>query len=192
MARFKSGLKGGKAIAAVALTLGMNVSTIAPAIMAPFAIAPAASAQTVRFPDVSSNHWAKSYIDALVSQGVLAGFPDGSFRPDAPVTRAQFSSMLQAVYAKSPVRGSINFADVPNNHWAKNSIQNSYRMGFLSGYPGNVFAPEQNIPREQVLVSLANGLNYQSSAATNDVLSIYSDQGSISNFARPAIAAATD
>ncbi|MEM6503052.1 MAG: S-layer homology domain-containing protein [Cyanobacteria bacterium P01_C01_bin.89] len=192
MARFKSGLKGGKAIAAVALTLGMNVSTIAPAVMAPFAIAPAASAQTVRFPDVSSNHWAKSYIDALVSQGVLAGFPDGTFRPDAPVTRAQFSSMIQAVYSKSPVRGSTTFADVSNNHWAKNSIQNAYKMGFLSGYPGNIFAPEQNIPREQVLVSLANGLNYQSNAAPSEVLGIYSDQGSISNFARPAIAAATE
>ncbi|MEM1425781.1 MAG: S-layer homology domain-containing protein [Cyanobacteria bacterium P01_H01_bin.130] len=192
MARFKANSQSWKAAVAVALSLGMNVSTIAPIFVAPLAIAPVASAQTPRFPDVPTNHWAKSYIDALVNQGVIAGFPDGSFRPDAPVTRAQFSSMIQAVYSKAAVRGTTNFVDVPSNHWAKGAIQNAYKMGFLSGYPGNVFAPEQNIPREQVLVSLANGLNYRASAPTNEVLGIYSDQGAISGFARPAIAAATE
>ena len=192
MARPKTTLKSWKATVAVVLSLGMNVSTIAPIIAAPLAISPVASAQTSQFPDVPSNHWAKTYINSLVSQGVLAGFPDGSFRPDAPVTRAQFSSMLQAVYTKRAVRGTVNFADVPGNHWAKNAIQNSYKMGFLSGYPDNIFAPEQNIPREQVLVALANGLNYQASDSPNTILGIYSDQSSISNFARPAIAAATE
>jgi hypothetical protein len=61
----------------------------------------------------------------------------------------------------------------------------------MAGYPGNIFQPEQNIPREQVLTSLANGLNYSSSIATSTVLNYFNDASNISNFARDPIAAAT-
>ena len=65
-------------------------------------------------------------------------------------------------------------------------------MGFLSGYPGQIFRPEQNIPREQVLVSLANGLNYRSNQDVNSILNFYNDANNISNFARLPVAAATE
>lgn len=181
-----------RATAALMITLGMNASMIAPIVMAPLANPAPAVAQTVTFSDVPTSHWASDYIRALVSQNVLAGFPDGTFKPDAPVTRAQFSSMLSAVYRKNPIRSAINFVDVPSNHWAANAIRRSYEMGFLSGYPEGVFLPEQNIPREQVLVSLANGLGYQASQPIDSVLGNYVDANRISNFARSPIAAATE
>ncbi len=183
-----------QATTALIMTLGMNATAIAPIFVAPMIASSAAPAlaQATRFPDVPSNHWAKDYINALVAQNVLAGFPDGTFRPDAPVTRAQFSSMVQAVYSTTKIRNAINFVDVPSRHWAAGSIRTSYEMGFLSGYPGNIFRPEQNIPREQVLVSLANGLNYSPNAPMNQVLNYYVDNGSVSNFARSAVAAATE
>lgn len=172
---------------ALLLTAGMSLSTIAQML-----VPGAALAQSTRFSDVSSNYWASNYINALVSRGVIAGFPDGTFKPDAPVTRAQFSSMVQGAFDKGAIRNSVNFIDVPSNHWARRSIDNSYRTGFLSGYPGNIFRPEQNIPREQVLVSLANGLDYSANQSVNQVLSYYNDQGGISSYARPSIAAATE
>ncbi len=186
-------LKNWQATTALIMTLGMNATAIAPIALIPSLVNPApAVAQNNGFRDVASNHWAKQYIDALVAQNVVSGFPDGTFRPDAPVTRAQFSSMLQAAYSKGAIRSGINFVDVPGSHWAAGAIRNSYQMGFLSGYPGNVFRPEQNIPREQVLVSLANGLNYAPNAPTNQVLNYFSDSTSISSFARSPVAAATE
>lgn len=183
-----------QATTALIMTLGMNATAIAPIFVAPMIASSAAPAlaQATSFPDVPSNHWAKDYINALVAQNVLAGFPDGTFRPDAPVTRAQYSSMVQAVYSKTNVRSAINFVDVSSSHWAAGSIRKSYEMGFLSGYPGNIFRPEQNIPREQVLVSLANGLNYSANAPVSQVLDYYTDDSAISNFARSAVAAATE
>ena len=149
-------------------------------------------AQTSQFPDVSSNYWATGFINELVNRGIIAGFPDGSFRPDAPVTRAQFAAMVQKALPKSQDRNAIAFVDVPASYWAFNAINNAYEMGFLSGYPGQVFRPEQNIPREQVLVALANGLNYSARNNINTTLGYYQDSANIADFARSPIAAATE
>lgn len=149
-------------------------------------------AQSTQFNDLSANHWASEFVTALVQRGVIAGFPDGTFRPEAPVTRAQFAAMVQSALTKDTIRSSINFNDVPSNYWATGAINNAYRMGFLSGYPGNVFRPEQNIPREQVLVSLANGLNYAPTNNVDTVVRFFNDSNAISGFARSPIAAATE
>ncbi len=169
------------------LALGLTAGTLAPL------VAPAPSfAQTTSFSDVSSNYWAEEFIAELSEREIIAGFPDGTFRPDAPVTRAQFAAMVRKAFRKDKIRNAIRFVDVPSRYWAAAAIEEAYTVGFLAGYPGNVFRPEQNIPREQVLVSLANGLNYSSSTSASTVLSYYNDASSISNFARNPIAAATE
>ncbi|MGQ4648708.1 S-layer homology domain-containing protein [Lyngbya aestuarii] len=171
------------------LALGITTTAIAPL------VAPAPSfAQTTNFTDVSSNYWAKDFIEELSDKGIIAGFPDGSFRPNASVTRAQYAAMLRKAnqyFQKSVERGGTNFVDVPSSYWASSAIQEAYRSGFLAGYPGNVFRPEQNIPREQVLVSLANGLDYSTGNSTPTVLNYYNDASNISSWARAPIAAAT-
>jgi len=150
-------------------------------------------AQTSSFSDVSANYWAATFINVLVTRGVIAGFPDGTFKPDAPVTRAQFAAMVQKAFPnKTRTRTAITFVDVASTYWAKTAINNAYEMGFLSGYPGNVFRPEQNIPREQVLVALANGFSYTASNNVDTILSYYNDGNGISSFARAPIAAATE
>ncbi len=172
------------------LALGIVAGAVAPLITA----APS-FAQTSSFSDVSSNYWARTFISELAQRDIIAGFPDGTFRPDAPVTRAQFAAMMRKAnqsFNKGTVRNAINFVDVPSRYWAYTAIQDAYTTGFLAGYPGNVFRPEQNIPREQVLTSLANGLNYTASQSVSTVLNYYSDASNISNFARSPIAAATE
>lgn len=116
-------------------------------------------AQAPSFSDVQ-NHWAQPFIEALAARDIIRGFPDGTFRPDLPVTRAQFAAIVNQAFPQAPVRSPIQFADVPVSHWAYNAIQQAYQIGFLQGYPNNIFSPEQNIPRAQVLVSLTNGLNF--------------------------------
>jgi hypothetical protein len=175
-----------KATTALFLTLGLSSGTIIP-----FAMEAPVLAQNNGFSDVNGNYWAADFIDELVQRQVVAGFPDGTFQPDAPVTRAQFAAMVTKAFQQSDVRSAANFVDVPSNFWANSAIRDAYRTGFLSGYPGRVFKPNQNIPREQVLVSLANGLNYRASDNVTTVLENYTDSDRISNFARAPIAAAT-
>ncbi len=173
------------------LALGLTTSTVTP-MFAPILAPTPAFAQAVGFSDVSSNYWAKPFIDALSAQGVIKGYEDGSFRPDAPVTRTEFAAMLNKAFSQAKVRDAISFVDLPSNFWGTAAIQQAYEMGFLTGYPGNTFNPEQNIPREQVLVSLANGLNYTASNSTSDDLGYYNDNSNISGYARNSIAAATE
>lgn len=170
------------------LAFGISTSILSPL----FSAAPG-FAQSSNFTDVSSSYWARTFISELSQRDIIAGFPDGSFRPDAPVTRAQFAAMLKKAnqqFRKQAKRDGTRFVDVPSKYWAFSAIQDSYTTGFLTGYPGSVFRPEQNIPREQALVSLSNGLEYSSSSTT--VLSYYNDSSSISSWARTPIAAATD
>lgn len=171
---------------------GLMASVMAAGTLAPLAISAPSIAQTSSsFFDVSSNYWAAPFIQQLAQRGIIAGFPDGSFRPDAPVTRAQFASMVMGAFQKSQIRQPIRFNDVSSNFWANSAIQRAYSTGFLSGYPNNIFQPNQEIPREQVLVSLANGLQFNAPNNPDNVLSIYNDSFNISGFARNPIAAAT-
>ncbi len=171
---------------AALVALGLVSGTVAPIMLQAPATAQAA------FPDVPSNHWANSFIRELVNRGVIAGFPDGTFRPQDPVTRAQFAAMLRKAFRKGSVRSSVQFVDVASSYWAASAIQSAYTSGFMAGYPGNIFRPEENIPRAQVLVSLANGLNYTASNSVDSVLLAYNDSSSIPAYARASIAAATE
>ena len=177
-----------QATTALLITLGMGTGIVAPYVTSAPAVA---QAQTqVQFTDVSSSYWASQFIVSLAQRDIIAGFPDGTFRPDEPVTRAQYAAMVRKAFNKTSIRTSTSFVDVPANFWAASAIDSAYRMGFLSGYPNRVFEPNQNIPRAQVLVSLANGLNYQ--ATTVASADIYNDSRSIPSYATASIAAATE
>ncbi|WP_254445304.1 S-layer homology domain-containing protein [Anabaena sp. UHCC 0204] len=171
-----------------ALVMALSITSTA---VIPFVITTPAFAQT-SFNDVQSNYWASQFIQELSRREIIAGFPDGSFRPEEAVTRAQFAAMLNKAFNKSAQRQGIRFNDVATNFWAYNAIQQSYVTGFLSGYPGNRFEPNQAIPRQQVLVSLANGLNYSPSANINSILQTFNDASNIADYARSPIAAAVE
>jgi len=175
--RFQSG-------AALAAVLGLSAGAVAPLVSASPAFAQA------RFTDVPSGYWAERFIVDLASRDIIAGFPDGSFQPNAPVTRAQYAAMVRKAFNQSEIRGAVSFVDVASDYWATPAINEAYRMGFLSGYPGNIFQPSQNIPKAQVLVSLANGLNYTANSARS--LEAYTDSASIPDYAINSIAAATE
>jgi hypothetical protein len=144
------------------------------------------------FSDVSTNYWAKGFIQELAERQVLTGFPDGSFRPDEPVTRAQFAAMLKQAFNRNPVRNAVNFSDVPSDYWAAPAIRDAYSRNFMSGYPENTFRPGEYIPRAQVLVALANGLGYTPANSVGNTLQAFSDATSIPDWARNSVAAATE
>ncbi|MBD2198909.1 MULTISPECIES: DUF1565 domain-containing protein [Calothrix] len=141
------------------------------------------------FNDVPTGYWAKAYIEALSSQKIIAGFPDGTFKPNDPVTRAQFATIINKAFAPPAKRPAIQFKDVKSDFWAFAAIQSAYQSQFVSGYPDGTFKPQQQIPRVQALVALASGLNLTTD--NQNILSFYTDAAQIPKYALNQIAAAT-
>lgn len=145
------------------------------------------------FSDIQS-YWARDCIQELASRKIVSGYPDGQFRPEASVTRAEFAAMVQKAFPQATViRPATSFTDVPTIHWAAGVIQSIYRAGFMSGYPDRTFKPSQPIPRVQAFVALVAGLQYRSTKPIPATLQqYYEDAGQIPDYAKPAIAAATE
>ncbi|BAY25722.1 S-layer domain-containing protein [Calothrix sp. NIES-2100] len=148
------------------------------------------SSVPIKFDDVSENHWAKDFIAELAALQIIQGFPDGSFRPDEQLTRAQFAAMLSQAFDKVQVRNPISFRDVSTKHWAYNAIREAYSTGFLA-VSGSQFNPAQSLSRLEVLLTIARGLNYTFSGSTETILAAYTDITSIRSDVRSAIAALT-
>lgn len=149
--------------------------------------------QETKFLDVPADFWAYPFITALAQRGIVNGFPGGYFRPTDPVTRAEYAAILQAAFNQLPGAETENrFTDVQSNFWGVPAINRAIQTGFLRGYPNNTFQPQQEIPKAQVLVSLASGLNLAPPAIPAQVLkSQYADADQIPKYATDKIAAAT-
>ena len=179
MSRFSTFSSGTAAL----LVFGITASTVAPIVIS-------APAQAATFSDVS-NHWSRPFIEALAQNKIVNGFPDGTFKPNQPVTRAEFATLVQAAFRSKDIRESRKFNDVSNNYWASPAIEKAYSTGFMSGYPNNMFRPQEQIPRVQALVSLASGLNLNNNGSTQAILNTYRDSNDIPKYALDSVAAAT-
>ncbi|MGP1382964.1 MAG: S-layer homology domain-containing protein [Thainema sp.] len=146
----------------------------------------------VTFPDVSSEYWAAPFIAELAERDVISGFPDGSFSPDQPVSRAGYAAILAGAFDQpSESQTATNYGDISADFWAQDAIAEASSSGFLKGYPGNQFRPDTNLTRAEAIVALANGLDLQPPENPDDILNRYSDADQIPDYARGAIAAAT-
>jgi hypothetical protein len=134
-------------------------------------------------------HWAEAYIRALVSMNLTQGFADGSYQPDKPMTRAQYAALITAAFNPTAKRQATEFTDVPADFWAAKAIQTAASGGFVGGFSDRTFRPHQNVQRLQVIVSLVNGLALP--AANHSLLNTYTDKASIPEYARTAVATAT-
>jgi uncharacterized lipoprotein YddW (UPF0748 family) len=147
-----------------------------------------------RFTDIQ-NHWAALFIEGLVTQGIISGFPDRTFRPNQAMSRAEFAAILLKAFQKATKRPYIPFIDVPSRHWAAPAIQKAFEAGFISGYPGNRFRPDASIARMEVLISLVTGLEITSDSITElktALPELYQDVAQIPTYAIEKIAIATD
>lgn len=144
------------------------------------------------FTDVPGDFWAAAYISELTRRGILGGFQDGSFKPNEPITRAQFASLLGKAFGKPKERQTQTFGDVPENYWARSSIDDAIQTGFMSGYAEGLFRPDQQIPLYQLQVALASGLNLQPPAAPDQTLAKFQDVRDLPKWAQGKVAAAVD
>jgi S-layer homology domain len=163
-----------------------------PAPIAPAPVVPAAPAAVESFPDVPPDYWARPFVEALAKRGIAVGSPDGSFRPDEPVTRAEFAALLQKSFDQQESQGTIAFTDVPADFWATPSIDAAVRQGFLKGYPSGDFQPNKQISRLEVLLSLVNGLGLPRPDKPEEVVTLFKDSAKIPQWAVPATGTAAE
>jgi len=120
------------------------------AMLASMAVAPVWAAD---FNDVPESHPYYDAIQSLVVRGVINGYADGTFKPDATITRAEFCKMvIFALNLGSVAEGEVTetgFPDVATNHWAASNIKVAYDMGIINGFDDGTFKPEENVTFEQ-------------------------------------------
>lgn len=110
------------------------------------------------FKDVSSSHWAKAAIDEAVSKGYFKGYADGTFKPGAQVTRAEFAVLLDRVSSNEKAEGKGTFTDITGN-WSEKEVNEAIAKGFLtpSDYP-NGFKPTTPLTRKEMAKWMSSGL----------------------------------
>ena len=140
-------------------------------------------------PSDIQGHWAEAFIQSLVNKQFVTGFPDGTFKPETVLTRAQFAAVLAKTFDLPAKRQSVTFADVPSSFWGAAAIAKANSMGFIAGFPDGTFRPGQNLTRVQAIVALVNGLGLSGGAL--NVLSIYSDRTGIPSYAIDSVSTAT-
>ena len=123
-----------------------------------FGIIPASAFQ---FPDVPTNHWASAQIRLLSDQGVIVGYPDGTFKPDDNVTRAEFASMaIKALRQEhTKVAQPVNFTDITPDYWAYDAIQKALYFDLIScPRTGTIFRPDDSVSRSEAMTVAVNAL----------------------------------
>lgn len=100
------------------------------------------------FSDVAKSHWAANYIGYMQQFGIITGYADGSFRPDASVTRAEFAAIASRF--EKLTEGNKSFSDVPSSHWAAKYINFAATRGWVNGYADGTFKPNNSITRAEV------------------------------------------
>lgn len=112
---------------------------------------------TKSFSDVPDDAWYATAVKTLASLGMMDGYPDGTFRPDEPITRAEFATVGLA-FAYDPLDASCSYYDVGANAWYYTYVAQATTYGWIGGYPDNTFRPGNNITRVEVCVIVNNML----------------------------------
>ena len=160
-----------KSIICMALSLVMVLSSVT-AVFADNVSQIIGDGNTVVFVDVPSNYWAKDQIDYFAQQGYVAGYEDGSFQPEAGVTREEFCKLLVSTF-KQPLEtpDTPTFADVAENRWSYPYIEvcRDYLTAYFNPFGGlPMFHPSEDAKREDIAVALVRMLGFTDSDVNDE------------------------
>ncbi len=115
--------------------------------------------KTNRYSDVAATSWYNTAVSTLSSMGIITGYPDGTFRPNAAITRAEFAA-IAARFDNDGDKTAAKFSDIAI-HWAKDEISIAYNNGWITGYPDGTFGPQRDITRAETMTLVNRVLNRQ-------------------------------
>ena len=154
----------------------------------------AALAYEKTFADIAT-HWARNDIEVMAARHVVQGMPDGTFAPDAGVTRAQFAAFVTRCLGLEP-GGAAGFSDVPANVWYAGVVAAAAKAGIVKGFEDGTFRPDEPITREQVAAMVTRALKVAGKevaltpAERERLLAVFADRGAIGGWALDAVAVA--
>ncbi len=133
-----------------------------------------------------AGHWAEPYIMQLMQLGLASGYPDGQYKPDRPITRAEFIALVARVLHLEP-SGERRFADTAG-HWAEAIISAAAARQWISGYADGTFRPNAQITREETAAIIARAFGLSSGTRERS----FADDAAISGWANAAVQAAAE
>ncbi|MFC5471287.1 S-layer homology domain-containing protein [Cohnella suwonensis] len=134
-----------------------------------------------------NGHWAESAINQAVSKGIVTGYPDGTFKPKATVTRAEFAVMLMNALKPQGEGTELKFADTAKiPAWAHKAVAQAVQAGIIKGYDDGTFRPNAEITRPEMATMIAHALGQSIEANTGTG---FSDDKDIPSWAKDAVAA---
>lgn len=150
-----------------------------------FAVLAVEKQQEIGFSDIR-RHWAEEEILALVQSGAINGYPNGTFRPNNHITRAEFATVLVKAFNLEAKNATV-FADT-TSHWAREEISTASAYGIVTGYNKETFGPNDFITREQMALMIVRAARLNATSTNTS----FTDNGEISSWAKAAVAAATE
>lgn len=133
-----------------------------------------------------SGHWAEINIKLAVSQGIVNGYPNGSFKPNGLVTRAEFAVMLMKAWKPQTEGAALTFVDTAKiGVWAQKAVAQAVQSGIIHGYQDGSFRPDAEITRAEVAVMIASAINL--SAELNTATG-FADDEDIPSWAKAPVA----
>ena len=119
------------------------------------------TAGAISFSDVPEGSYYFEPVYNIAWFGIISGFPDGSFKPASPITRAQMAVMLVNMQKLSPYSAANpRFSDVPKTHWAYKYVEAVADAGFINGYPDGTFRPDRNVSYNEALTMIVALMGY--------------------------------
>lgn len=140
------------------------------------------------FRDVTSAHWAFASVERAAELGLVTGYSDGTFRPDAPVTRAQFVLMLWRMCGKPAAAKAASFADASAD-WYQDALSWAVEKGYVNGLSDTRFGPDAPITRQQamaILFRLNGGQSGTELTLTGIYEQTFADSTAIASWAKDA------
>src|SRR5450830_697116 len=134
-----------------------------------------------------SGHWAQVKIQSWIDKGLIKGYPDGTFKPDQDITRAEFMALVNRAFGYTAV-APITYTDVKAGSWYAPEVAKAQAAGYITGYPDGTMKPENPITREEVatIVARIKKLNSDVNAADK-----YTDAAKIGSWSKGQVGAVT-
>lgn len=133
-----------------------------------------------------SGHWAREQIEKWAENGLAGGYRDGTFKPDNEISRAEFVAMVNRAFVIDRSSTAAGFADVNPGKWYYEDVISARAAGYIGGYAGGTFKPDQTITRQEVASIITRLLQINPST---DGLAEFSDAGRIQEWARGSVGA---
>ncbi|MEO2256334.1 InlB B-repeat-containing protein [Paenibacillus amylolyticus] len=150
-----------------------------------FAVEQPKAPAEIAFSDVNG-HWAEDFIQEAVREGIVSGFSDGSFKPNASVTRAEFTVMLMNALQTEYTEAAISFTDHTKiGAWAQSAVARAVKAGFIQGDTEGAFRPNDAVTRAEMAVMVADAFQLKAITGTS---STFADDAQIPLWAKAAVA----